>query len=252
MLVAIRENEQRARFIGYPTNRYKLIGFVLSAVVVGARWRHCPSSTIASHRPSRCRSRSRASCIAMVVIGGMRSFLGPGARRVVLHPVPRVPVDLDPALAVLFRPAVRRLHRVLADRPRRRRRAVDRAVPQAVIERPAMAGRRTCWRAALPQIFAVRTASAKGRCWWRATSASSFGGIHAVDGVVFDGAGPHTARPDRPEWRRQDHGLQPRCPAFIRPKRNNRARRPLDRGTKPEDITAAGVGRSFQITSTLT
>src|SRR6185295_18606646 len=31
VLVAIRENEQRARFLGYPTNRYKLIGFVLSA-----------------------------------------------------------------------------------------------------------------------------------------------------------------------------------------------------------------------------
>src|SRR5215831_14334163 len=34
VLVAIRENEQRARFIGYPTNRYKLIGFVLSAAIV--------------------------------------------------------------------------------------------------------------------------------------------------------------------------------------------------------------------------
>src|SRR5713226_1868259 len=32
-LVAIRENEERARFVGYPTNRYKLIGFVLSATV---------------------------------------------------------------------------------------------------------------------------------------------------------------------------------------------------------------------------
>ena len=29
VLVAIRENEQRARFIGYPTNRYKLLGFVV-------------------------------------------------------------------------------------------------------------------------------------------------------------------------------------------------------------------------------
>src|ERR671912_2636597 len=35
VLVAIRENEQRARFIGYPTNRYKLLGFVVSATVVG-------------------------------------------------------------------------------------------------------------------------------------------------------------------------------------------------------------------------
>src|SRR2546429_3353279 len=34
VLVAIRENEERARFVGYPTNRYKLIGFVLSATVV--------------------------------------------------------------------------------------------------------------------------------------------------------------------------------------------------------------------------
>src|SRR6266481_2431908 len=29
VLVAIRENEERARFVGYPTNRYKLIGFVV-------------------------------------------------------------------------------------------------------------------------------------------------------------------------------------------------------------------------------
>src|SRR5438045_6113445 len=34
VLLAIRENEERARFLGYPTNRYKLIGFVLSASVV--------------------------------------------------------------------------------------------------------------------------------------------------------------------------------------------------------------------------
>ena len=31
VLVAIRENEQRARFLGYPTNRYKLVAFVASA-----------------------------------------------------------------------------------------------------------------------------------------------------------------------------------------------------------------------------
>ena len=48
-----------------------------------------------------------------------------------LHPISRVPLDLDAALAVLFRPAVRRLHRVLAVRPGGRRRAADRPVPQA-------------------------------------------------------------------------------------------------------------------------
>src|SRR6185503_9531887 len=31
VLVAIRDNEQRARFLGYPVNRYKLVAFVASA-----------------------------------------------------------------------------------------------------------------------------------------------------------------------------------------------------------------------------
>src|ERR1700681_3420949 len=35
VLVAIRENEQRARFLGYPTNRYKLAAFLLSAAITG-------------------------------------------------------------------------------------------------------------------------------------------------------------------------------------------------------------------------
>jgi branched-chain amino acid transport system ATP-binding protein len=35
VLVAIRENEQRARFLGYPVQRYKLIAFTLSAAVTG-------------------------------------------------------------------------------------------------------------------------------------------------------------------------------------------------------------------------
>src|SRR5438132_3169848 len=33
VLVAIRENEQRARFIGYPTDRYKLFAFTASATI---------------------------------------------------------------------------------------------------------------------------------------------------------------------------------------------------------------------------
>ena len=33
VLVAIRENEQRARFIGYPTDRYKLFAFTASAAI---------------------------------------------------------------------------------------------------------------------------------------------------------------------------------------------------------------------------
>src|SRR5499433_1098777 len=76
VLVAIRENEQRARFIGYPTNRYKLIGFVLSATVVAI-------AGVLLLYQNRMTSADPISVsfsgdlLAMVVIGGMRSFLGP-------------------------------------------------------------------------------------------------------------------------------------------------------------------------------
>jgi ABC-type branched-subunit amino acid transport system ATPase component/ABC-type branched-subunit amino acid transport system permease subunit len=76
VLVAIRENEQRARFIGYPTNRYKLMGFVVSATIVGT----AGILSVFNHRFASADPLSVAfsgELIAMVVIGGMRSFLGP-------------------------------------------------------------------------------------------------------------------------------------------------------------------------------
>jgi branched-chain amino acid transport system ATP-binding protein len=76
VLVAIRENEQRARFLGYPTNRYKLAAFVLSAAITGL-------AGILLLFQNRMTSADPISVsfsgdlLAMVVIGGMRSFLGP-------------------------------------------------------------------------------------------------------------------------------------------------------------------------------
>src|SRR6201747_2685469 len=75
VLVAIRENEQRARFLGYPTNRYKLVAFVLSAAITGL-------AGILLLFQNRMTSADPISVsfsgdlLAMVVIGGMRSFLG--------------------------------------------------------------------------------------------------------------------------------------------------------------------------------
>src|SRR6476659_5486717 len=76
VLVAIRENEQRARFIGYPTNRYKLIGFVLSAAIVAI----AGALSVFNHRFASAEPLAvsfSGELVAMVVIGGMRSFLGP-------------------------------------------------------------------------------------------------------------------------------------------------------------------------------
>ena len=76
MLVAIRENEQRARFLGYPTNLYKLVAFMLSASITGL-------AGILLLFQNRMTSADPISVsfsgdlLAMVVIGGMRNFLGP-------------------------------------------------------------------------------------------------------------------------------------------------------------------------------
>ncbi len=76
VLVAIRENEQRARFLGYATDRYKLVAFTLSAALTGL----AGALLLFNNRMTSADPISVAfsgELLAMVVIGGMRSFLGP-------------------------------------------------------------------------------------------------------------------------------------------------------------------------------
>ncbi|MDP9137487.1 MAG: branched-chain amino acid ABC transporter permease, partial [Pseudomonadota bacterium] len=73
VLIAIRENEQRAQFIGYPTNRYKLVAFTLSATLTGL----AGCLLLFNNRMTSAGPISVAfsgELLAMVVIGGMRSF----------------------------------------------------------------------------------------------------------------------------------------------------------------------------------
>src|SRR3954451_18769611 len=76
VLVAVRENEQRARFIGYPTNRYKILALAVSAGVTAV----AGVLSVFNHRFASADPLSIAfsgELLAMVVIGGMRSLLGP-------------------------------------------------------------------------------------------------------------------------------------------------------------------------------
>ncbi len=76
VLVAIRENEQRARFVGYPTNRVKLTAFVFSAGLTGlAGMLLAFNNRMTSAEPISV--AFSGELLAMVIIGGMRSFLGP-------------------------------------------------------------------------------------------------------------------------------------------------------------------------------
>jgi ABC-type branched-subunit amino acid transport system permease subunit len=76
VLVAIRENEQRAGFQGYPTNRYKLVAFIIASTITGL----AGALLVFDHRLAAAESTTVAfsgEMLAMVVIGGMRSFFGP-------------------------------------------------------------------------------------------------------------------------------------------------------------------------------
>ena len=247
VLVAIRENEQRARFIGYPTNRYKLIGFVLSATVVAI----AGVLSVFNHRFASAEPLAVAfsgELIAMVVIGGMRSFLGPalGALFFILF---REFLSIWTShwlfyfgllfiAFIVFSPTglVGVAERLLA--PWRKR----------VTEAAAMDARRTADALSLPRTL-LRTDKGESPVLVARDLHKSFGGIHAVQGFDLaiqdrtlhaligpNGAGKTTAFNLLSGLYHADRGTITLAGKSIA-------------GLKPEDITAAGVGRSFQITN---
>lgn len=76
VLEAIRENQTRAIALGYDVARYKLAAFVASAMVTGL----AGSLLVFKNRLTSAEPMSivfSGELLAMVVIGGMRGFLGP-------------------------------------------------------------------------------------------------------------------------------------------------------------------------------
>ena len=247
VLVAIRENEQRARFVGYPTNRYKLIGFVLSAVVVAL----AGTLSVFNHRFASAEPLAVAfsgELIAMVVIGGMRSFLGPalGALFFILfreflsiwtsHWLFYFGLLFVGFIVLSPSGLVGVAERLIA--PFRKRVALT----------PAMAGRTLLEGATLPQTFR-RPPGTEGPALVVRDLSKRFGGIHAVDGLSLtvrertlhaligpNGAGKTTAFNLLSGLYLPDKGTIELAGRSIA-------------GLRPEDITTAGIGRSFQITN---
>jgi branched-chain amino acid transport system ATP-binding protein len=246
VLVAIRENEQRARFIGYPTDRYKLLGFVISAGVVGI----AGILSVMNHRFASADPLDVAfsgELLAMVVIGGIRSFLGP-ALGGLFYTLFREFLSIYTAYWLLyfgllfvgfivFSPTglVGVAERVL--RPFRK----------IVFEEAAMAGRRV-GDEPLPA-FLRPAVHGDGSILHVERLVKSFGGIRAVQGVSFDvrdrtlhaligpnGAGKTTAF-------NVVSGMFPPDAGDILLSGRSIA------GLTPEAITRAGIGRSFQITN---
>jgi branched-chain amino acid transport system ATP-binding protein len=246
VLVAIRENEQRARFVGYATDAYKLLAFVVSATVTGL----AGILLLFNNRMTSAEPISVAfsgELLAMVIIGGMRSFLGPalGALFFVIFRdnLSRFTENwllyfgLLFVAFIVFSPngLVGLYERLTA--PWRRKVAAD----------AAMAARQA-GATSLPE--SLKPAGSSGGAVLEANSIDkSFGGIHAVRNVslrVLDrtlhaligpnGAGKTTAFNLISGMFKPDKGSITLAGQSIS-------------GLPPERITRAGVGRSFQITN---
>jgi ABC-type branched-subunit amino acid transport system ATPase component/ABC-type branched-subunit amino acid transport system permease subunit len=246
VLVAIRENEQRARFVGYPVNRYKLAAFTASAGLTGL----AGVLLLFNNRMTSADPISVAfsgELLAMVIIGGMRSFLGPalGALFFVIFrdSLSRVTEDwllcfglLFVAFVVFSPEGLVGLYQRLTQRWRKEP-VLDAAMAQ-----------RQAGEVTLPEY--LRPAQHfDGAILEVQTISKSFGGIHAVRGASFrvrdrtlhaligpNGAGKTTAFNLISGMFRPDSGSVVLAGKTIA-------------GFAPERITAAGVGRSFQITN---
>ncbi|MCA3628442.1 MAG: ATP-binding cassette domain-containing protein [Methylobacterium sp.] len=246
VLVAIRENEQRAKFIGYATDRYKLVAFTVSAAITGL----AGTLLLFNNRMTSAEPISVAfsgELLAMVVIGGMRSFLGPalGALFFVIFRDYLSSITENWLLwfgllfvcFILFSPTglVGVAERLL--RPFRK----------VVVEDAAMSARQA-GATELPD-FLKHPPMGDGHVLVAEGIVKSFGGIKAVQGVDIrmrdrtlhaligpNGAGKTTAFNLISGMFAPDRGSVTLAGAAI--------------GGKPaEAITQAGIGRSFQITN---
>ncbi|MGL4325194.1 MAG: ATP-binding cassette domain-containing protein [Beijerinckiaceae bacterium] len=247
VLVAIRENEQRARFVGYATNHYKLIAFVLSATITGL----AGILLLFNNRMTSAEPISVAfsgELLAMVVIGGMRSFLGPalGALFFILFREYLSTITsnwllyfgLLFVLFIIFSPTglVGVGERLM--RPFRKVRT----------ESAAMANRQAGASGPVPASL-IRAPTGTGPALQVEGVVKSFGGIKAVRGASFtvqdktlhaligpNGAGKTTAFNLVSGMFAPDAGR-----VLLEGK-------PIE-GLPPEAVTKAGIGRSFQITN---
>ena len=246
VLVGIRENEQRARFVGYPTDRYKLVAFVASATITGL----AGVLLLFNNRMTSAEPISVAfsgELLAMVIIGGMRSFMGPalGALFFVIFrdSLSRVTENWLLWFGLLFVAFVVFSPEGLAGiYGRLTRRWRTQPVTDA-----AMAAREA-GDAALPESLKPQAHGDEPILVVEGLE-KSFGGIRAVQGAGFrvrdhtlhaligpNGAGKTTAFNLISGMFRPDKGTVTLAGELIA-------------GLSPERITRAGIGRSFQITN---
>jgi branched-chain amino acid transport system permease protein len=76
VIVAIKANEHRVRALGYATNRYKLVSFVIAGTLSGLAG-FLEGAHSGYINPSYMSWHESGVCIAIVILGGMGTLYGP-------------------------------------------------------------------------------------------------------------------------------------------------------------------------------
>ena len=228
-LFAIRDDEVAAEALGVDTTRYKVLAFVIGsffAGVAGGLFAHYLSYL----NPNSFTFLKSIEVIAMVVLGGMGSVSGSVLAAIVLTLLPEV-----------LRPVKELPHGdLLADADRADDHAAAgpaRAPASSSLARLFRRGRRARERGVSAGVAAPAASSVT----------MQFGGLKAVADLDLDDRRGRAGRPDRPQRRRQDHGVQPdhRRLRADRGARSCSTAAPIQ-GLRPHAIARRGITRTFQ------
>ena len=264
-LTAIRENRQRAAFIGLSVKAYELAAFTISsslAATAGALYALYDQQAF----PGLLFWTESGTPVVMVLIGGMRAFLGPVIGGIfytfLAAKVQNTTIYWDLIIGAILLLIVLVLPDGLAGAPRRLRalfsgrRSSAAAVSQpltavASVEAPPTGSERAA--ASLPQVAAEPTSARTGEAGAPLLVVrglrKSFGGLRAVDGVdleVREGAvhaviGPNGAGKST---------LFNLVSGHLRPDAGSVTFEGRDvTGAAPQRLAHAGVGRAFQTTA---
>ena len=144
MCNAVRDNPERAEFVGYNTQRVRFIAFAVAGLFAGlAGGLHAINyEIVAADAVSAQRS---GTVLIMAYIGGAAHFVGPVLGAIVDHVAAEQPERLHVGVAALSRPVLHRDHPVRAGGPRRadRHASADRA--HARVRRRARRVRASRW-----------------------------------------------------------------------------------------------------------
>ena len=241
VLAAVRLDESAAGTLGIDVVRYKLLAFVLGAMMaagVGVL-----STPIIRVIDPRNYVFSRAvDILAYAVLGGVAHWSGPIVGATVLTLLPGGAALLAGAARRRQRPDHHGLDHLPAARPGR----------SALLGRPAPSGsgRATQARARrstpLPRTGTAASTRAR-RCWSSSGLTRRFGGLAALEDVSFDVPTRQHLRADRAERGRQDHADQRRQRAGAADAAGGCWSASVDVTGRPSHVVAAlGVARTFQ------